>query len=85
MKEVTLLTWLTQLGLSVALPLAGFVFLALWLRSQFGWGEWVLWVGIGLGLISAINGLRHSLKMLLQFTRKKSGDTPPPISYNDHD
>ena len=36
MKEVTLLTWVTQLGLSVALPLAGFIFLALWLRSQFG-------------------------------------------------
>jgi hypothetical protein len=84
-KEATLLTWQTQLGLSVALPLAGFLFLALWLRSQFGWGEWVLWAGIGLGLLSAINGLRHSLKMLIRFTRKNAGDTPPPVSYNDHD
>ena len=33
MKTVSLLPWLTQLGLSVALPLAGFIFLALWLRS----------------------------------------------------
>ena len=53
MKELTLLTWLTQLGLSVALPLAGFIFLALWLRSQFGWGDWVLWVGIVLGFWGA--------------------------------
>ena len=85
MKELTLLTWLTQLGLSVALPLAGFIFLALWLRSQFGWGDWVLWVGIVLGLVSAFDGLRQSLKLLTQLTKKKDGDKPAPVSYNDHD
>lgn len=84
MKEVTLLVWLTQLGLSVALPLAGFIFLALWLRGQFGWGNWVLWVGIALGLISAMDGLYRSLKSLSRLVRKNE-DTPPPVSYNDHD
>ncbi len=84
-KELTLLTWLTQLGLSVALPLTGFIFLALWLRSQFGLGDWVLWAGVVLGLVSALDGLRQSLKLLIRLTRKKSGDTPPPVSYNDHD
>ena len=84
-KELTLLTWLTQLGLSVALPLAGFIFLALWLRNRFGLGNWVLWAGIVLGLVSALDGLRQSLKLLTQLTRKKSGDTPPSVSYNDHD
>ncbi|MBE6921442.1 MAG: hypothetical protein E7468_07805 [Ruminococcaceae bacterium] len=85
MKELTLLTWLTQLGLSVALPLAGFIVLALWLRSQFALGDWVLWAGVVLGLVSALDGLRQSLKLLIRLTRKKSGDTPPPVSYNDHD
>ena len=85
MKELTLLTWLTQLGLSVALPLVGFIFLALWLREQFGFGDWVLWAGIVLGLVAALDGLRQSLKLLTQLTRKESGDTPPPVSYNDHD
>lgn len=85
MKELTLFTWLTQLGLSVALPLVGFIFLALWLREQFGFGDWVLWAGIVLGLVSALDGLRQSLKLLTQLIRKKSGDTPPPVSYNDHD
>ena len=85
MKNLSLLVWLSQLGFSVVVPLVGFIWLGIWLRSQFGWGEWVLWAGIGLGLISAINGLRHSLKMLIRFTRKNAGDTPPPVSYNDHD
>ena len=30
MKDLPLLVWLTQLGLSVAAPLAGFVLLAVW-------------------------------------------------------
>lgn len=85
MKELTLLTWLTQLGLSVALPLAGFIFLALWLKNQFGWGDWALWAGIILGVIFAVDGLRQSLKLLTQLTQKKPGDTSPPVSYNDHD
>ena len=85
MKELTLLTWLTQLGLSVALPLAGFIFLFLWLKNQFALGDWALWVGIILGVVFAIDGLRQSLKLLTQLTRKKSGDEPPPVSYNDHD
>ena len=84
MKEVTLLTWVTQLGLSVALPLVGFIFFALWLRSQFGWGDWVLWVGIVMGFISALSGLIQSLKLLAGLTEKKREETPP-VSYNDHD
>lgn len=85
MKELTLLTWLTQLGLSVALPLAGFICLALWLNNQCGWGEWVIWVGIVLGVVMAVDGLRQSLKLLSRLTDKKPGDEPPSVSYNDHD
>ena len=85
MKELTLLTWLTQLGLSVAAPLVGFIFFALWLRDQFGWGNWVLWVGIILGLVSALDGLLQSLKALSRLTKKEKDDTPPAVSYNDHD
>lgn len=84
-KEVTLFTWVTQLGLSVALPLVGFIFLAVWLRNQFGWGQWVLWVGIVLGLISALDGLVQTLKALSRLTKNREKDTPPTVSYNDHD
>lgn len=83
MKDLNLLVWLTQLGLSVAVPLAGFILLALWLRNSFGWGQWVLWVGIVLGLYSAVRGLVQSLKVLSRLTEKKE-DTPPPVSFNDH-
>ena len=84
MKDLGLLVFLTQLGLSVALPLAGFVFLGVWLHRQFGWGVWVVIVGTVLGLIVAIDGLRNTLKAMdkLAGNKKKS---PPKVSFNDHD
>ena len=84
MNDIGLLTWVTQLGLSVAAPLAGFILLAVWLRSRFDLGTWVIWVGVGLGLILAVSGLRSSLKTMERLARSQS-EEPPAVSYNDHD
>ena len=84
MKNLSMLEWLTQLGLSVALPPCGFIFLALWLRDRFAWGNWVLWVGIILGVVCAFDGLRTSLKAMEQMSKKKDEDIKP-VSFNDHD
>lgn len=75
MKNLNLLVWLTQLGFSVAFPLAGFTLLAVWLRQKFDLGVWVLLVGIGIGLYSAIDGFRQSLKTMekLSGSGKKIG------------
>ena len=79
-----MLVWLTQLGLSVAFPLAGFILLAVWLRNSLGWGDWVIWVGLVLGLSGAVNGLRHSLKAMELLSRNEKDDAPPPVSFNEH-
>ncbi len=84
MKDLRLLIWLTQLGLSVAAPPAGFVLLALWLKSQFGWGNWVVIVGVIFGVVGAVNGLLDSLKALKKLTKSQDKE-PPSLSFNDHD
>ena len=61
-KLVRVLALLTQLGLSVAFPLAGFVLAAVWLRERFGLGGWVLAIGIVLGMAGAVDGFVTSLK-----------------------
>ena len=79
MKNISLLLWLTQLGLSVAVPLGGFILLGLWLHNSCGWGSWTVWTGIILGAYCA------SLKNL---QRMAGGDKPeqePPVSFNDHE
>ena len=85
MKNLNMLVWLTQLGLSVAGPLAGFIFLAVWLRQRFDLGFWVLIVGIFLGISGAVDGFRVSMKAMEQMTKNKPGQSdPPPVSFNDH-
>lgn len=84
MKNLNLLTWLTQLGFSVAFPLAGFIIAAVWLQNAFGLGSWVIWVGIALGMICAVDGLRVSLKAMSRMSTDHSPE-PPAVSFNDHE
>ena len=85
MKEYHLLIWLTQLGFNVAFPLAGFVLLAVWLQNRFEWGAWVIWAGVAVGVICAVDGLRTSLKAMARLAKDKPEEGPPPVSFNDHD
>lgn len=83
MKNLSMLVWLTQLGLSVALPLGGFVILGVWLKNQFSLGAWVVIVCALVGLICAIDGLRTSLKAMERLAKDKK-EEKPPVSFNDH-
>ena len=84
MKNVNLLIWLTQLGISVAVPLGGFIWLAVWLRQRFGLGVWVVLAGVFVGIVCAIDGMRTSLKAMERMSKDKT-DEPPPVSFNDHE
>ena len=85
MKNLTLIIWLTQLGFNVAFPLAGFVLLAVWLQNRFALGGWVIWAGVAVGVICAVDGLRTSLKAMARLAKDKPEEGPPPVSFNDHD
>jgi hypothetical protein len=85
MKEFNLFVWMTQLGISVAVPLALCTIGSVWLRNRFGLGPWVLVVGIGLGFYLAVDGFRTSLKAMDRMGKpNKTEQDPPPISFNDH-
>ncbi len=85
MKEFNLLVWMTQLGLSTALPLGGFLMLGVWLHKSIGWGQWTIWVGLILGIIGAVNGFRDSLRAMERMSRDKKPPEPPPVAFNSHD
>ena len=48
MRTVRELVWLTQLGLSIVCPLLLCLLGAVWLRDRFGFGNWVIFLGIAL-------------------------------------
>ena len=85
MKNLKLLVCLTQLGYSVVFPLVGFTLAAVWLQKRFQLGVWVILVGIGIGLITAVDGFRVCLKAMEQMgSDEKKDPEPPPVSFNDH-
>ncbi len=82
MKNANLLVFITQLGLSLVIPLACFGFLGAWLHYGLGWGRWVLITGIVLGAITGIQSLLGALKIMHRMSKGPSKETPK--SYNDH-
>lgn len=84
MKHINLLIWLTQLGISVAAPLGGFIWLGIWLYRRFGLGIWVVLLCIFVGIVCAIDGMRISLKAMERMSKDKN-EEPPPVAFNDHE
>ena len=80
---MNLLIWLTQLGISVAVPPVAFTLLGVWLRERFALGSWVVIAAVALGILCAVDGLRYSLKAMERMGKGKN--EPPAVSFNDHD
>ena len=83
-KVMSYLVWLTQLGLSVAVPLIGFLWLSVWLHNSRGWGGWVIAVGVVLGLMGAVGGLYSGFKPLHRLTKADEEQNSSP-GYNRHE
>ena len=82
LKDVSLLVFLSQLGLGVVLPLAGFVLLGVWLRQALGVGVWIVILFTALGLFFAVQGFVTTLKTMNRIAKKPEDQ---PLSYNEHD
>lgn len=50
---LTYLVFFTQFGLNMMIPPVFYTVLAWWLTRKFGWGNWVVLVGILLGIGTA--------------------------------
>ena len=85
MKDLTLLVWLTQLGISVAVPLCVFVGASLWLQSKFALGSWIVIVGVILGLAIAIHEFYRMMKLLDKVGNKKKEKETTAVFFNDHE
>ena len=83
MKVLRYLVWLTQLGLSVAVPLVGFILLGVWLHNSLGWGGWTVVVGILLGILGAVGGLYDGFRTLHRMSR--ADEEKPTFGFNKHE
>ncbi len=84
MKDLSMLVWLTQAGISVAAPPVVFLLLALWLRERFALGTWCIWLALILGIFCAVSGLRQTLHLMDRMSRKHDKDSPTVPGFNEH-
>ena len=47
------ISFLTQFGFSVITPILLCIFCGIWIRNKFGLGDWIVFIAIIIGLISA--------------------------------
>ncbi len=70
-KALRYLGYLTQFGLSVVTPILLSVLLAVYFCSRYGIGEWLIVLGLGVGLISAGCGFLRFARLFLAINADK--------------
>ncbi len=76
------IVWLTQLGLSIAVPPVLCILAAVWLRNRFALGGWVVAAGVVLGLGAAFMSLWQNLRAMDRQAKEDDRDTG--TNFNDH-
>lgn len=84
MKFFKDLIWITQLGLSIVVPLFLFTQGSVWLRNRFDLGVWIVILGLVLGLYSAFSAARVFARIYLPKEKDEKKDVSP-ISFHEHD
>ena len=79
------LVWLTQFGLSIAVPLVVSILAAVWLQKAFALGGWVIVVDVLVGVFGAVSGLVTSLRAMdRQAGEQEDRSKKPPVYFNQH-
>ena len=73
------LLYLSQIGMSMAIPPILSLWLAGWLQNRFGLGNWIMIFGIVFGIGGMITNLLEYVRV---FSNRAKQETPERISYN---
>ena len=84
MKFISLLMWVGQFGLSAIFPTVCFLLAAVWLRSRFGLGMWIVVVFGILGILTSVSSARSCLRSMRKAAEEAAGKQQHPVSFNDH-
>ena len=57
---------ISQVSISMLTPIFMMIFLCLWLKNRFGFGDWIIIVGLLLGIGSGFSSVWKQLKKFLK-------------------
>ncbi len=71
-KALVYLTLILQLGLELALPPVLCIWISTWLRKRYGLGNWIVIVGILVGLLGCFSGFKNFYRMVQRKEKEQS-------------
>ena len=71
---ITALGMVTQFGISTITPMLLCIFAALWLKNRFELGDWVVLVGVLLGVGSGFMSMMKMIRQMSELSRKEDDD-----------
>ena len=70
------LAMITQFGISVITPILLCILAASWLRGRFGLGDWVVLVGVLLGVGSSFLSMMKLIRQMSELSREEDENEP---------
>lgn len=65
------LSLISQLAISLLVPIFLMIFVCTWLKNKFGFGDWIVLAGILFGVASGLNSMWSYLKRFLREGRQQ--------------
>ena len=78
------LIWIGQLGFSLVIPPAVLAFAGFRLSNRFDIGSWIIWLFIGIGLMTSVSTASGYIKKYKDEEKKKEAENPRPQGFNGH-
>ena len=85
MKCWTLLTWVTQFGLSALFPICAFMLIGAWVQDKFGLSPWFSVLCAIVGLLTSITTVRICYRSMRKDADAACEGEEKVPAYNDHD
>ena len=74
---ISALAMVTQFGISTITPMLLCIFAALWLKNRFALGDWVVLVGVLMGVGSGFLSMMKMIRRMSELSKKEEDDDSP--------
>ena len=74
---ISALAMVTQFGIGTITPMLLCIFAALWLKTRFGLGDWVVLIGVFMGVGSGFMSMMKMIRQMSELSKKEDDDDSP--------
>ena len=74
---ISALAMVTQFGIGTITPMLLCIFAALWLKNRFALGDWVVLIGVFMGIGSGFMSMMKMIRQMSELSKKEDDNDSP--------